>query len=142
MLAMRGCVNREAPDERLAGRLDKLCVIARDSVDAPERGVRKLGRYLGEHTGDMLKDFGDTIATIEKITDDAKHDDRARLARDRIHGAACPRDWQRFGDAVDRDPAAHQLLIEMQERLSRTFEILFKGARLDVRELPQLLEAI
>src|SRR2546423_15685989 len=75
VLAMRGCLSKPAADERLAERFEKLCDIARANIETPERGVRRLGHYLGEHGGDILKDFGDTIATIEKVRDDRKHDD-------------------------------------------------------------------
>jgi hypothetical protein len=141
VFAMRGCLSKPAPDERLAGRLQKMCTIARDNVDTPERGVRTLGHYLGDHIDDVLSDWGATIATIEKIPDDKAHDDRARLARERLleplHG--CERDWNRFFQAVEADPKASELVQHAVERLGRTFEIIFQGAKLDLRDLPREL---
>lgn len=143
VMTMRGCLARKpAPDVRLAGRLTDLCEIARDHVDTPEKGLRMMGRYLDEHTGDMFGEWGDTLAAIERIPNDDKHDDRARLARDRIRKPlyACQRDWARFGQAVDKDPAARALLENFSERLSRTFEII--GSGFTLRELPGALDAV
>jgi hypothetical protein len=142
VFAMRGCLSKEAPDERLAGRFATLCDIARDNLATPERGVRKLGHYLGEHTGDLFGDFGETIATIEKVRDDRKHDDRARVARDRLRAPlrACERDWTRFAQAVEGDPAAAELVQHTAERLNRTLEILLSGARFE--QLPAQLEKL
>jgi hypothetical protein len=142
VFAMRGCLSRQsAPDERLAGRLDDMCQIARKNVDTPEAGLRRLGTYLDEHTGDLLGEWGDTIAAIERIPDDAKHDDRARLARDRIRKPvlACAGDWNRFGQAVENDPAAKATLDHFMERLSRTFEII--GSGMSLHDLPSELDA-
>src|SRR5688500_15350840 len=81
-----GCASSSrAPDERLAGHFDKLmCNIARKNIKTPERGVRQLGRYLDRHARDMFGDFGDMLATIERIQDDDKHDRRAKQARARL----------------------------------------------------------
>jgi hypothetical protein len=137
-----GCLNTDdAPDEQLAKHFDKMmCGIARDNVKTPERGVRKLGRYLDKHAGDMFGDFGEMLATIERIPDDAKHDKRAQKARERLQKPviACARDWNRFGDAVANDPKAVELLERFNERLSRTFEIIFgSGGNFDLMQLPQ-----
>jgi hypothetical protein len=99
-----------------------------------------MGRYLDRHTGDLFGEWGDTLAAIERIPNDDKHDDRARLARDRIRKPllACQRDWMRFGQAVENDPAAKALLEHFNERLSRTFEIIASGWTL--RDLPRELD--
>ena len=140
VFAMRGCLSKADPDERLAGRFDKMCSIARDNVKSPERGVKKLGMYLGDHLGDITGEFGVTIAMIEKIRDDEKHDQRARVARDRILGSVgeCAQDWVDFADAVENDPAALALLQHANERLSRTLDILLGGDSL--KKLPAKLE--
>jgi len=126
-----GCLNAgsKAPDERFASRLDDLCSIARGNIDTPVRGVQKLGAYMAKHTGDLLGDFGSTLAAIERIPDDAKHDARARLARDRIRKPmiACQADWLRFGNAVENNPEASALMERFSVRLNRTFEIIFSG---------------
>lgn len=137
-----GCLDdAEAPDQELAGHLADLCDIARDHISAPEKGVRKLGRYLGKHADDMFGDFGGTLAIIERIDDDRKHDDRARVARDRIHKPlrACERDWQRFAQAVEADPKASALVERFGRRLNRTFEIIFSAKDAELRDLPTLL---
>jgi len=127
-----GCLNQgsKAPDERLAGRLDDLCAIARGNVETPVRGVHKLGGYMAKHTGDLFGDFGSTLAAIERIPDDAKHDARARLARDRIRKPviACQADWLRFGNAVENNPEASELMERFNERFSRTLEIILSGS--------------
>lgn len=140
VLTMRsGCLSKgPAPDERFASRLVDLCEIARKNVDSPERGVRLLGRYLDKHTGDLLGEWGDTIAAIERIPDDTKHDDRARLARDRMRKASCAEDWNAFNRAVERDPAAKALVERFAERLQRTFEII--GSGWSLKNLPSALE--
>lgn len=138
----------KAPDERLAGNFVDLCEIARANVETPERGVKKLGRYLGKHADDMLGAFGATLSQIERIDDDEKHDARARLARERIQAPlrACERDWERFGRAVERDPAANAALQRGVDRLGRTLEIIFSSAngdrRLELRDLPHQLETL
>jgi hypothetical protein len=136
-----GCLSKgPAPDERFAGRLDDICEIARKNMDSPERGVRSLGRYFDKHAGDMLGEWGDTIAAIERIPDDKKHDDRARLARDRMRKPvlACANDWNAFNRAVERDPAAKALVQRFAERLQRTFEII--GSGWSFADLPSELE--
>jgi hypothetical protein len=139
-----GCLSSDdAPDAKLAKHFDKLmCGIARDNVKTPERGVRKLGQYLDKHVGEIFGDFGEMLATIERISDDAKHDKRAEKARERLHKPliACARDWNRFGDAVANDPKAVELLERFNERLSRTFEIIFgEGRNFDLLQFPQQL---
>jgi hypothetical protein len=142
-----GCLNSSrAPDEKLSSRFEDLCVIAQDNVETPVRGVRRLGSYLGKHTEDILGELGATLQIIEKTPDDRKHDDRARLARDRMQRPfrASERDWQRFGEAVHRDREANALVERAVNRLNRTFEIIFKhgtvAAPFDLRELPAQLE--
>src|SRR5512142_2105062 len=81
---MRGCLSKAPPDEKLAGRFEAMCKIAKDNIETPEKGVRKLGGYLLDHTDDILGELGGTITTIERIKNDDKHDQRARVARDRI----------------------------------------------------------
>ncbi|MEO8699834.1 MAG: hypothetical protein ABI867_07310 [Kofleriaceae bacterium] len=140
-----GCLNTsKAPDEVLAGRLDDLCEIARTNTSKPVQGVLLLGRYLGKHTEDILGEFGATLQVIERIDDDAKHDDRAYKARERIRRPLleCAADWQRFGEAVERDESANALLQHGLDRLNRTFEIIFKGVELrDFKHLPAQLRA-
>ncbi len=142
-----GCLNEttKAPDERLATRFDELCEIARANVGTPVRGVHKLGSYMGKHTGDILGDWGATISTIERIPDDEKHDDRARVARDRIRKPlrACERDWARFGEAVESNPEASALVERFSVRLNRTIEIIFSGMpRVKLLDLPRELDRV
>jgi len=102
--------------------------------------VRELGRYLDKNAQSLFGDFGEMIATIERIPDDNKHDRRAEKARERLSKPlmACARDWNRFGEAVGNDPKAIELLERFNERLSRTFEIIFGGGRrFDMLQLPQ-----
>ena len=139
-----GCLSSEpAPDERLAKHFDEMCVIARGNIKTPEKGVRKLGHYLDKHARHIFGDFGDMLATIERIKDDGKHDRRAEQARDRMRRPiiACARDWNRFGEAVSADEKASELLEHFNERLSRTFEIIFSGTeRFDLLKLPAQLQ--
>jgi len=139
--ASGGCLNSKAPDEQLAGHFEDLCEIARKNVDSPERGVRQLGRYLGSHTEDILAAFGATFQVIETIPDDSKHDERARIARDRIQRPlrACEQDWQRFGEAIEASPEASELVQHAMDRLGRSFEIIFNGTAIDFRDLPAQL---
>ena len=141
VFAYRGCLNQLEPDQKLGDHLASLCEVARDHVTAPEQGVRQLGRYLGKHAGEMLGEFGSTIAIIERIDDDDAHDKRAGIARTRLQAPlrACERDWERFADAIEADPEASELLASHIERLGRTLEIILSGARLDVLHLPSQL---
>ena len=141
MRTMGGCLNQPAPDQRLAGRLDDLCDIARDGADKPVAGVRALGHYMGKHAGDLLGELGDTVALIERIPDDRAHDERARMARDRIQKPvrACENDWQRFSDSIEADPEARALVDQAMIRLNRTLEILFGNTAWTLRDLPQQL---
>jgi hypothetical protein len=142
VFAQRGCLNQLAPDEKLAEHLEAMCTIARDHVDSPEPGVRALGRYLGRHAGEILGNVGSTIALIERIPDDTKHDERARVARQRIQtpARACEEDWARFNRAVERDPNAKALLERHLRRLNRTLEIVFGKTSFTLRDLPRQLE--
>ena len=126
--------------EELSDHFEELCWIAGDNIDTPKKGVVKLGRYLGRHLDDILGDFGSTIVTIEKISDDRKHDDRARLARDRMQKPwiECQDEWQKFWMAVDEDPDASELANRAADRLGRTFEIIFSSAPVDLRDLPNV----
>jgi hypothetical protein len=145
VVAYRGRGHQLDPDEQLAGRLEALCDVARDHVTTPAQGVRKLGRYLGAHTGEMLGELGSTIALIEQIADDQEHDERAETARERIHEplVTCEADWERFAEAVEANPEASELIAHHVERLGRTLEIILSGAKLDVRHLPaQLAHAL
>lgn len=141
VLAMRGCLSKQAPDEKLAGHFEELCVIARDNTSSPLRGVRALGGYFGTHTDAMLGAFGATLVAIERIADEREHDARAEKARARLRApfAACEEDWMRFFEAVDADPEAAALLDHGLERLGRTLEIVFgETLRLNRRSLPML----
>jgi hypothetical protein len=105
--------------------------------------VRVIGKYLATHTDEMLAEWGMTLVNIEGIPDDAAHDARARLARERLLEPlkACEGDWARFGQAVQDDPRASQLVERTFVRLNRTFEIIFGGkTRLDFVHLPAQLE--
>ena len=132
-----GCLREPTkdPDERLAAHLVDLCDIARRNIDAPERGVKTLGHYLNRRAEAMLGTFGSMLAQIERIDDDERHDARAHLARKRIQAPlrACERDWQRFADAVERDPAASARLQRGIDRLGRTIEIIFSSAPDEVK---------
>lgn len=142
VMAMRGCLSKPAPDARLAGRFEDLCDIARANVDTPVKGVRKIGAYMVKHTDDMLRELGATIITIETIRDDEAHDERAYEARDRLAAplAACERDWMRFGEAVENNPEAAELVSNAGERLSRTLEILFSNSQhVEFKDLPRYL---
>jgi hypothetical protein len=139
-----GCLSKPAPDEQLATHFAKLCDIAHDNVETPAAGVRHLGRYLGNHLDDILGAWGGTIAAIERVEDDTKHDDRARLARARIIAPlrACRQDLERFADAVENDGEALDLIDHASERLSRTLDILTGAETRDLlRQLEQRLEA-
>jgi hypothetical protein len=139
LYAKGGCLtgDSKAPDQRLVGHLDDMCKIAGANVDKPVRGVKKLGTYLDKHAGDILGAWGDTLATIERIPDDKKHDARARLARDRLHGSVgrCAPEWIAFITAVDNDPEASAMVERFTERLARTLEII-GGNSADLRLLP------
>jgi len=134
-----GCLSKD-PDQKLAGRFDDLCDIAHDGVDHPVQGVRKLGRYLGSHSDDMLGDLGGTFAMIERISDDDDHDARARLARERIQKplVECAETWDAFGNAIENDPEALELFQYGVDRLGRTIEIIFGDAAFDIHDLRDL----
>lgn len=135
---MSGCLSKD-PDQKLAGRFDDMCEIAGDNIQTPERGVQKLGRYLGSHTDDLLGELGGTIQLIERIDNDDAHDARARLARQRIAKPLqeCEQTWMEFFMAVDDDPAAKQLLDNGAQRLGRTLEIIFgEDKTIDFKHLP------
>lgn len=138
--ARSGCLNASAPDQRLAQHFDEMCDIARDHAKSPEKGVKKLGKYLVVNLGSITGSFGSLIATIERVRDDEAHDERAVLARDRLHAVSCPDDWNEFADAVEADPEATALVNEGIARLSRTLEILLGptqgGKRFTLRDLP------
>ena len=140
-----GCANQPEPDQRFATHLEHICEIGRANIETPRNGVKKLGAYFAKNLGNITGTFGSTIAAIERIPDDAKHDARARLARDRIHGPliACHGDWTRFADAVMGDPEAAAMVERAGNRLSRTLDILLgKKKVFSLRDAPaQLMHA-
>lgn len=150
VMATRGCGGcagtRRAPDAALGEQLEDLCGFAERGIEHPTEGVRSIGAYLIAHAGDMLKNFGDTIALIERIDDDRTHDDRARVARDRVVRpiVACEDTWEQFALAVADDEEALALVVRAGDRLSRTLAIILpSGAPRSLRELPaQLTRAI
>ena len=122
---------RRSPDERIADHTRELCKIAKAGIEAPDDGVRRMFRYHGDKGPAMARDWAELLVLIERIDDDRAHDERARLAARRIHAPAarCAQTFQRFADAIERDPAAKQRLERGLERFSRTLEILFGGKR-------------
>lgn len=149
LIATRGCVGGclsgggGDPDEKLASQFDDLCKIAKGGIKDPVKGVRKLGRYLVAHTGDMMKNFGDTFGMIESIKDDDKHDARARSARGTMLAplAACEESWNKFADAVEGNSQASEMVNRAGERLERTMNIIFSGGPgFTFRDLPSQLE--
>jgi hypothetical protein len=93
------------------------------------------------------KNFGDTIAAIESIKDDAQHDARARAARGTMLAplAACHDTWEQFGEAVEGNPDAAEMVNHAMDRLERTVNIIFAGnpsaSRFTFRDLPSQLES-
>ncbi|MFN0250241.1 MAG: hypothetical protein ACKV2T_25380 [Kofleriaceae bacterium] len=153
LVTTRGCIGGclsgggGAPDDKLASHFEDLCKIAKGGVKDPVKGVRKLGGYLVAHTGDMMKNLGDTFAVIESIKDDAAHDARARSARGTMIAplAACHENWQKFGEAVEANPDAADMVNRAMERLERTMNIIFSGGpglgRFTFKDLPLQLES-
>jgi len=133
LLVVGGCWSSSssdsAPDQKIAKRMGDICSIAKVGSSDAVKGVKKLGKYFDAHTGDLLGEWGDTLATIERIPDDKKHDDRARLARDRIQRPliGCNRDLQRFGNAIEASPEASAMMQRFSVRFNRTIEIIFGG---------------
>jgi hypothetical protein len=139
-----GC-REPAPDEQLAEHFGAMCSIARGNIDTPVRGVNKLGQYLDEHAGHMLAAWGATLVSIERIPDDVEHDDRARLARDRLRKPLrkCQDDWRDFVNAVDDDPEASALATRAMIRFNRTLQIILEGrARVDLLHVPLQLDRL
>ena len=149
LFAARGCIggfsssDGSVPDEKLASQFDDLCKIAKGGIEDPVKGVRELGGYLAGHTGDMMKNFGDTVGLIESIKDDDKHDARARTARGTMLAplAACEETWNEFADAIDGNSEATALVNRAADRLERTWNIIFSGGPgATFRDLPSQLE--
>ncbi len=147
VIASRGCIGSRsnggsAPDQKLASQFDALCTIAKGGIEDPVKGVRKLGGYLVAHTGDMMKNLGDTFGLIESIKDDDKHDARARTARNTMLAplAACEETWNEFGDAIEGNEEAFGMVNRAAERLERTMNIIFSGGPgFTFRDLPSQL---
>ena len=126
LLWWRRDTSSHAPDERLASRIDDLCQIAARHVNKPKLGVQRWFAYLGHHSPDMLEQTGKMFVAIERIADDSKHDDRARLAARRLHPVLqrCEKPLEEFFRAVEADPEANELYTRGMERFSRTLAIL------------------
>mgnify|MGYP001493674844 CR=1 FL=1 len=55
----------------------------------------------------------------------------------------CGRDWNHFGEAISEDPKAIELLERFNERLGRTFEIIFgNGSDFDLLHMPEPLRSV
>jgi hypothetical protein len=122
-----------SPDVQLAARLQLLCDLSERNVETPVRGVDELFSYFGEQTPALFSDFGRLLVEIERVDDDSRHDARAREAARRLRAPlrSCERSLQRFGEAIESNPAASQKLQRGAERFERTLQILFgdKAAR-------------
>ena len=137
----KGCLNRPAPDQKLAGQLEDMCEIARAGAADPVAGVTAYGRYLLGNAGDIAKNAVDMVTLIERIHDEGAHTERAIIARDRLRAVHCSDDWERFHRAVEQDPEAKRLVQDAMERLDSTLQIILKpGMRL--RDLPARLEQL
>lgn len=119
-----------APDQRLALHFTHLCGIASDGVEHPRDGVRRWLGYHGDHGPDMAAALTETLVVIERTADDAAHDARARLARDRLRAplVACEQTFTEFVEAVSSDREASAALQRATTRLGRTIDILLGGA--------------
>ncbi len=128
------------PDQRLAAHIHAICNIAEQNVDSPRPGVKKLMRYMGDHSPDMMHDWGATLVLIERIDDDRAHDERAGLAGRRLHRelGRCAEPLEEFFNAVDNDPEAAETLEHGLIRLNRTLEIIGNGG---AAQLPARLGA-
>jgi hypothetical protein len=133
--AMKGCLSKQSPDRTVADNFEKVCSIAKKNVDTPERGVRELGRYFSAHLGDLTGAMGDTIAMIESIPDDQRHDKRAREARDAMFRPlrACQTDLLEFAQAVSENEQATELMNHAGERLGRTLDIILGDGVVDAK---------
>lgn len=133
------------PDQRLAVHAQHMCAIAKAGIAQPRTGIVRMLRYHGDHLPDMAAALAETLVLIERIPDDRAHDARARVARDRLRApvVACEEPWQRFVDAVGKDPEAAAILERASKRLGRTIEIVFghgEGLTLDPRSWLATLE--
>lgn len=147
VFVVRGCVGcvtggGKAPDEKLAGQFRDLCSIAKSGAKEPVAGVKKWGRYMLAHTGDMMKNFADTFAEIEMIADDEEHDKRAYVARDRIWEPVvdCVEAWDKFAEAIMNNDEAEDMLDRAMERLDRSLDIVLgEGQNVTFKDLPREL---
>jgi hypothetical protein len=135
IFAMKGCLAKQAPDDKVGEAFEKVCSIAKKNIETPERGVRELGRYFSAHLGDLTGALGDTIAMIESIPDDARHDKRAREARETMFEPlrACQTELLEFGQAVSEDERATALMNRAGERLGRTIDIILGDGVVDAK---------
>lgn len=136
---------RRGPDDNLVAYVGGMCKVMDRHIDQPNDGVDALFRYYGQHTPDMMKQFGDLLVEIERIHDDRAHDARARKANHKLRKAfkRCERTAERFAEAVERNPRARAKLERGVDRLGRTLEIIFSGAEADsmlddIRSFPLL----
>jgi hypothetical protein len=118
-----------APDEALAGHFGAMCAIAERNIDTPRVGVDLYFAYLGQSSPTMMKQLGDLLVLIERISDDQAHDARARLAHDRLAAVLrpCNDTMNRFVEAIEGDPEAKAKLERGVMRFNRTLEILLGG---------------
>jgi len=137
-------LRRRPREERIAARYQELCDIAGDNVATPARGVDRLGAFFADHGPELLHDYGALVADIERISDDRRHDERARQAA-RVARAplfACGATLQRFFEAVEADESANAKLTRGFERLGRTLRLLFgDDESLELRQLLVRLHA-
>jgi hypothetical protein len=135
--------SKRPPDVRLAAHFDAICDIAEHDVDDPSRGVDHLFAYLGANSPAIMEDVGDLLVLIERIPDDARHDQRAQDAARRLQEPllGCAAELQRFGQAIENDPEASAKFQRGTERLARTLQILLgqgRGAALRPSDLLRL----
>jgi hypothetical protein len=125
---LRACLH-QAPDERIGEFSEAICAVAKRGKKAPLDGVNRLFALMARRGPDLLHDWGELLVEIEKIDDSRKHDDRARLAHDRIMAplGACMDDLDEFLTAVEQDHEASERLENGVERLLGTLEIIFDG---------------
>lgn len=143
-----GCTkdSPRAPDERLALHFTHLCGIAKDGIDQPRTGIKRWLGYHGDHGPDMAAAMAETLVVIERTADDAAHDRRARLARQRLQAPLlkCQDTLGEFFTAVAEDDQAAATLERASIRLNRTLEILLgkDGGGLDPRAMLSRLDLL
>lgn len=120
---LTGC---SSPTSRLNGHVEKLTEIMEDKMDEPEEGVEEIHEYLQSNLPAIFEDFGTLLVEIDECDSNSDRQDLIESWVDDVEESII--DFmevaEEFGEAVEDDDDAEELLEEIAERYGDLEDVL------------------